>query len=351
MEFTRDQEIAYTGMGRPHVVLLGAGASRAALPNGDANGKHLPLMDDFIDLLDLHDLIQKTGIPFADRNFEDIYAEIHHNKKLAAVRQEIEIRIYDYFDNLYLPEHPTIYDYLVLALRDKDVIATFNWDPFLVQAIRRNRWIGSLPSLLFLHGNVKIACCIKDKVLGLKGNRCSRCKQRLTPTRLLYPVTEKNYEADPMLSAQWKELRNSMADAFMFTVFGYSAPKSDIGAIDLLKEGWGSPDQRVMEETEIIDIKPEDELTDAWDSFIHSHHYSVSSDFFDSLWLALHPRRTGEIYMTQIVNALCAEGNPAPKDVSFAELQSWFQQLRDAEVSNTQHGASADRGEAPRPQS
>jgi hypothetical protein len=74
MEFTRDQEIAYTGMGRPHVVLLGAGASRAALPNGDANEKLLPLMDDFIDLLDLQDLIQETGIPFANRNFEDIYA-------------------------------------------------------------------------------------------------------------------------------------------------------------------------------------------------------------------------------------------------------------------------------------
>jgi hypothetical protein len=32
----------------PHVVLLGAGASLAAFPNGDANGNKLPLMNDLI---------------------------------------------------------------------------------------------------------------------------------------------------------------------------------------------------------------------------------------------------------------------------------------------------------------
>lgn len=33
---------------RPHVVLLGAGASRAAFPSGEETGKHLPLMNDFV---------------------------------------------------------------------------------------------------------------------------------------------------------------------------------------------------------------------------------------------------------------------------------------------------------------
>ena len=32
---------------RPHLVVLGAGASRAAFPDGDKNGKRLPLMADF----------------------------------------------------------------------------------------------------------------------------------------------------------------------------------------------------------------------------------------------------------------------------------------------------------------
>ena len=343
MDFTRDQEIASTSMGRPHVVLVGAGASRAALPNGDANGKSLPLMNDLIELLKLQDLLDKTNISYSARNFEDVYAEIHTIDSLAPIRHELETRIYDYFDNLVLPLKPTIYDYLVLSLRDKDLIATFNWDPFLVQAIRRNRSVCSLPNLLFLNGNVKAACCIDDKVLGFKGNRCSKCKQPLQPTRLLYPVTEKNYESDPMLSAQWKDMRSYMADAFMFTVFGYSAPISDVSAIDLLKKGWGSPNQRVMEDTEIIDIKSEDDLTSVWDSFIHSHHYSVCSDYFESS-LARHPRRTGEaLHMAQIINAQCAEGNPVPRNICLSDLQSWFKELRDVEIKNTQHAAAPGR--------
>ena len=32
---------------RPHVVILGAGASVATIPNGDANGKKISVMNDF----------------------------------------------------------------------------------------------------------------------------------------------------------------------------------------------------------------------------------------------------------------------------------------------------------------
>src|SRR4030042_2784875 len=124
-------------MERPHVVILGAGASRAALPSGDANGKPLPLMADLIELLNLNDLLDRTNMPYSDRNFEDVYAEIHANDSFTAIRHELESRIYDYFDCLKLPLQPTIYDYLVLSLREKDVIATFNWDPFLFQAFQR----------------------------------------------------------------------------------------------------------------------------------------------------------------------------------------------------------------------
>jgi hypothetical protein len=41
---------------RPHVVILGAGASLAAFPNGDRNGRRLPLMKDFVDVVALRGL-------------------------------------------------------------------------------------------------------------------------------------------------------------------------------------------------------------------------------------------------------------------------------------------------------
>ena len=42
---------------RPHLVVLGAGASRAAFPDGDKNGKRLPLMADLVDTLGLRSLL------------------------------------------------------------------------------------------------------------------------------------------------------------------------------------------------------------------------------------------------------------------------------------------------------
>ena len=45
----------------------------------------------------------------------------------------------------------------------------------------------------------------------------------------------------------------------MITIFGYSAPKSDVEALDMMKRAWGKVDDRKLEEIEIIDIKDENE--------------------------------------------------------------------------------------------
>jgi hypothetical protein len=42
----RDEEINNPRAGKPHFLLLGAGASYEALPNGDRNGLNLPLLRD-----------------------------------------------------------------------------------------------------------------------------------------------------------------------------------------------------------------------------------------------------------------------------------------------------------------
>ena len=40
MEVSIEQEINQIEVGKPHLVILGAGASYAAFPNGDKNGKN-----------------------------------------------------------------------------------------------------------------------------------------------------------------------------------------------------------------------------------------------------------------------------------------------------------------------
>ena len=121
----------------------------------------------------------------------------------------------------------------------------------------------------------------------------------------------------------------------MVTIFGYGAPTSDADAIALFKEAWGSADKRDMEEFEIVDIKREDDLRETWSPFIHTHHYQVQSDFYNS-WIANHPRRTGEAYVNQFFLSQYIENNPLPKSANFKELRAWYDRLQKYEDAPTQ---------------
>ena len=47
-----------------HVVLLGAAANVASLPDGDASGRKLPTMNNFVETLDLSSMLDKAGIVY-----------------------------------------------------------------------------------------------------------------------------------------------------------------------------------------------------------------------------------------------------------------------------------------------
>ncbi|MEH6359085.1 MAG: hypothetical protein V7745_08865, partial [Pseudomonadales bacterium] len=70
MEVSAEEEIKQVQMKKPHIVILGAGASFAAFKNGDRNGKKLPLMNNFIETLKIESLVNKTGLKFSSTNFE-----------------------------------------------------------------------------------------------------------------------------------------------------------------------------------------------------------------------------------------------------------------------------------------
>ena len=66
---------------RPHVVILGAGASCAAIPNGDKNGRKISAMSGFIEKLGLKDIISKVKLNTTSDNLEDIYMELDDRSK------------------------------------------------------------------------------------------------------------------------------------------------------------------------------------------------------------------------------------------------------------------------------
>lgn len=317
---------------RPHVVILGAGASCAAIPNGDKHGKKISAMSGFIEKLGLSSVISKVDIRTSSDNLEDIYMELDERSKAdplcQEVKEELEKIIWEYMSDYQLPDTPTIYDFLVMSLTSKDLIATFNWDPFLVQAIgRAMKYTSTIPQVAFLHGNVAVGFCVENNIMGNVGMICPKCGIPLAPTKLLFPIKKKDYNSDIAISKAWKTLNNALEKAYMVTVFGYSAPKSDAEAVSMMKKAWGSVNERNLEEIELIDIRDEEAVIESWSEFIHTHHYSYNTSFFDST-LARCPRRTCEATFDRLMNCIWLDGSKGFKDnMSFADISKFISPL------------------------
>ncbi len=174
---------------RPHVVILGAGATVATIPRGDRNGRKSSVMDGFLEALGMSQIVEGIGLGTNSKNLEDIYSELHDRTDCEQVRLLLDSRIREYFLALEIPDRPTIYDMLLLALRKKDLVATFNWDPLLLQAYQRAaRLTKDLPDLAFLHGNVLVGYCRDHKFGGNIYAQCPECGVDFAPGRLLYPI-------------------------------------------------------------------------------------------------------------------------------------------------------------------
>lgn len=309
----------------PHVVILGAGASRAAFPEGDAHGKRLPVMADLIEVLGLAPAIADSGFS-STSDFESLYDEIATSGRDPVLKAEVEARVRAYFEALELPESPTLYDHLVLSLRDSDYIATFNWDPFLAQAFRRNRQAARMPKALFLHGNVEVGICPVDRVKGFRGDKCRQCGAPLQPSKLLYPVRQKNYNSDPFIKSEWNELEDALRRGYMLTIFGYSAPKTDVEAVGLMLRGWGANPTFELAEVSIVDIKPEPELHATWERFLCRTHYGTRASVWNT-WLFRHPRRSGEALAMATLQNDPWHDNPFPNLKSLSQVHAWLAPL------------------------
>ena len=302
---------------RPHVVILGAGVSCAAIPNGDKNGKKISAMNGFMDKLGMNDILEGITLHTASDNLEEIYMELEERSSdennCRRAKEELEKRIYEYMSDFTIPDEPTVYDYLILSLTEKDLIATFNWDPLLVQAMARcMRYTHNLPNFAFLHGNVAVGYCREDNIIGNVGQPC-RCGMPLSPLPLLYPIKKKDYNSDIAIAKAWKTLKNALEVAYKVTIFGYSAPKSDIEAVAMLKDAWGDQTDRKLEEIEVVDLRSEEDVYASWEDFIFNYHFSYHNSFFDTT-LGKCPRRSCEATFDRLMNCKFLDGNKGFKE-------------------------------------
>lgn len=322
-----------TSFGRPHVYILGAGASAACCPNGDKNGKKLPLTKELVEVVGLDALLGSQSI---GKNIEELYLDYSKQPEGHKLIALIEEKLFDYFSSLELPEKPTIYDHLLLSLREKDLVATLNWDPLLFQAHKRNFGKAKLPHIVYLHGNVAIDFCEKCKIVRPKNWPCSKCGEKCKPSSLLFPISDKNYDKDPLISYAWKAIRHYMKNAYILTIFGYGAPKSDYKAIEIFKESWGHWSKRQLEEIEIIHLPglTEKEVSKPWRDLIHTHHYGTFDSFYHA-YSAQYPRRSCECMWSALMMCNPRNEYPIPQNYEFVRLQNWLQPLIVYEDSKT----------------
>lgn len=292
----------------------------------------MPLMNELVDIVPgLRQCLETAEICESFDDFEALYSDIVDNGQ-TELAQHVELLIETYFSSLKLPETPTIYDHLLLSLRPKDAVFTFNWDPFLFDAYQRNRCV-PLPEIFFLHGNVRVGYCGNHPVVwGRRGQHCPDCGMPLTPASLLYPVKNKAAAyRKPFIRDQWENARLFLENAFILTIFGYSAPTTDVDAVELLKMSWRSRGDRLVEHAEIIhrpDLTEQErnELHETWKPFDYYHHTRYIEWFQDS-YMSLFPRGTCESIYYAGTRGIASERWEAPRDLSLEQTQLWYAKI------------------------
>jgi hypothetical protein len=314
----------------PHVVILGAGASKAAFLNGDKNGKLIPLLDDLPNILGgpWKELLVEAKPPV--HGFESQFSWIRGKQSFNDELSKIEDLVYQYFESLEILDRPTIYDYLVLGLRGKDVIATFNWDPFLMLAYKRNSIIAEMPDIRFLHGNVAFASCVEHDILGCPSETCPNCGEALVQDHLILPEPEKDYTQDKLISRDWGNVTAKLKNAFHLTIFGYSGPATDYKAKKLLLDGWKEAPLKEARHVELIDVDDEEKLRANWAPFIPFYHNMITKEFWNST-IARWPRRTAEYKLSASISGVPAEYLGPFRTDSLQELHGWFSEIVESE--------------------
>lgn len=137
---------------RPHVVIVGAGASRAVM------GKSCPTMNEAIEQVGLDRILEGFMLETKARILK-IYIVSCLDVVMSVKRTDSNGKN---FMNIFKCAASIFLDHLrplILSLTEKDCIVSFNWDSLLIQAYNRVAKITwNRPEILFLHGNVGLVC-------------------------------------------------------------------------------------------------------------------------------------------------------------------------------------------------
>lgn len=317
----------------PHVVIIGAGASIAACKK-DKFGKEVPVLKNIHHILGLTSELNKYGFTDSEMaDFELLYSNIYGKKEYMALAAFLEENVRNYFKELVIPDEATYYDYLILSLTSKDAIISFNWDPFLMQAYRRNLKVGSLPELLFVHGNVGVGVCYKCKKIGYADTLCPVCLEDFSDMPLLFPVGKKDYDNHPVIQFQWEGAKYYLSRAAGITVYGYGAPQTDIEAVELMKTAYTDSNVKDIAPFTIINTESaKEEQLEKWKEFFDSEMMLYCESIEESL-LWRNPRVSLEnLFDARLQQHPREIQRPFSKFSTLLELQEFVKSINDFDM-------------------
>lgn len=317
----------------PHVVIVGAGASIAACKI-DRNGKEVPLLKNIHNILGLTDEIKKYNFSNEQmEDFEKLFSDINGKTEYGDLQKKLEYEVCDYFSTLQIPEEPTLYDYLILSLTEKDAIISFNWDPFLMQAYRRNICVGNLPELIFPHGNSGVGLCYDCKIKGYANCFCPKCFKELKQMPLLYPIGKKDYNSKPIIVNEWNRAKDVLSKAAGITVYGYGAPVTDVEAVELMKLASSISQMKDIVPFTIINLaENEEEQRKKWAEFYDKDMVLYCNSFEETL-LWKNPRVSLETLFDAILQQQPrSEEKPFKKFSTLTELQEFIKTITEFDM-------------------
>lgn len=154
---------------------------------------------------------------------------------------------------------------------------------------------------MFFTWNVEFYICREHKMSGFNDHFCKICNHKLEPSQLLYPVGNKDYSSDIAIKSQWNLFSNMVTEASILTIFGYSAPTTDLAAKTALLESWEKLGVKHTGLVEVIDIQAREQIEQKWSEFyFKDYNFGYYNKLGDS-YLFQYIRQSGyALYMARM---------------------------------------------------
>lgn len=276
-------------MGFKHLVILGAGSTIAAIPDGDRNGMRAYTLNNFLEDPFYADFLASLDSKYQNLNIEEMCTKMYSEDR--QLYEAFERLIRNKYASLELPNGFNLLERLIMSLTSDDAIISFNWDDLIIQAYNRaKQYIPSilLPIIVFPHGNAQ--ACYNEHRYGSSRNPNN---YGLRPSPLNMPVDELDYQNNLFIKSQWQILDFYMRYSQMITFFGYRGPVSDIQDLKRMENCLHS--NQICGKIEIIDKTKEDAMQVAQnlENIINltGNEADCCGSFFESR-IAQYPRET-----------------------------------------------------------